>query len=131
MAKVTCLNAACHAAFNVEGKEVGDIVNCPKCGAPCTVLAEFGADFDIEVVKAPEPGKSLHHPARQICTNCGAVLGVRAATCPYCKADVRTGQAIKRQVEVKKKSNLPLLIAAGGAVLVAILVVVLLLVLNK
>ena len=130
--KVTCLNAECGTAFKVRDKEVGDIVNCPKCDTQCTVLAEFGADFDIEVVKPPpEPGKSLHHPARQICSNCGAILGVRAAICPYCDADVRTGKAVQRQVQVQKRSTGPLLIAAGVAVLVAILAVVLLLALKS
>jgi ribosomal protein L40E len=130
--KVTCPNTACGAVFKVEGKEVGDVVNCPKCGGQCTVLAEFSAEFDLEVVEAPpEPGKSLHHPARQICSNCGAVLGVRAAICPYCNSDVRTGKAVQRQVEVKKRNMAPVLIAAGAAVLVVVLGVVLLLVLKK
>ena len=56
---------------------------------------------------------------------------MRAAICPYCNSDVRTGKAEKRQVEVKKRSNGPVLIAAGVAVLVAVLGVVLLLVLKK
>ena len=130
--EVTCSNTACGTVFKVEGKEVGDIVNCPKCDAQCTVLAEFGADFDLEVVEAPpEPGKSLHHPARQICSNCGAVLGVRAAICPYCNSDVRTGKAIQRQTEVKKRNLVPVLIAAGVAVVVVIAGVVLLLMLKS
>ena len=130
--KLTCTNTACGTVFRVQGKEVGDVVTCPKCKTQCTVLAEFGADFDLEVVEAPpEPGKSLHHPARQICSNCGAVLGVRAAICPYCNSDVRTGKAVQRQAEVKKKNMLPVLIAAGVAVLVVIMGVVLLVVLKK
>jgi len=130
--EVTCLNTACGTVFKVEGKEVGDIVNCPKCDTKCTVLAEFGADFDLEVVEAPpEPGKSLHHPARQICSNCGAVLGVRAAICPYCNSDVRTGKAVQRQVQAKKKSMAPVLIAVGVAVVVLVVGIVLLLALKK
>jgi hypothetical protein len=130
--KVTCSNAACGTTFVVRDREVGDIVHCPKCSAECTVLAEFGADFDLEMVEAPpEPGKSLHHPARQICSNCGAVLGVRAAICPYCNSDVRTGKAVQRQVEAKKRNLAPVLIAAGVAVLVVVLAVVLLLALKQ
>ncbi|NLW51126.1 MAG: hypothetical protein GXY85_09850 [Candidatus Brocadiaceae bacterium] len=129
---VTCSAAGCGTTFTVQNKEVGDIVNCPKCGGQCTVLADFGADFDLEVIEAPpDPGKSLHHPARQICSHCGAILGVRAAICPHCGSDVRTGQAVQRQVQVEKKSKAPVLIASGVAVLVVLLAAVLLLVLTK
>lgn len=128
--EMTCSNAECQTVFTVEDKEVGDVVNCPKCDIQCTVLADFGADFDISTITPPEPGKSLHHPARQICTNCGAVLGVRAAICPYCRADIRTGAAIMHPVEEKKRNLRPVLIYAGVAGLVILGIVVLLVVLT-
>jgi predicted RNA-binding Zn-ribbon protein involved in translation (DUF1610 family) len=103
MAKtVTCSNAKCRTVIPAEGKAVGDIVACPKCGTSNTVLAEFGAEFEIETIEAPK-AKPIHHPARQVCTNCGAVLGVRAVTCPQCGGDVRTGRTIIRITREEKQ----------------------------
>jgi len=103
MAKtVTCSNAKCRTAIPAEGKAVGDIVACPKCGKSNTVLAEFGAEFEIETLESPK-AKPIHHPARLVCTNCGAVLGVRAVTCPQCGGDVRTGRTIMKITREEKE----------------------------
>ena len=40
-----------------------------------------------------------YHPARIVCTNCGAVLGARDATCTECGADVRSGEAVVKVEE--------------------------------
>ncbi len=91
-ATVTCSNPQCRAAIPAEGKEVGDSVTCPKCGAVNRVLADFGTEFDISTIETPDDAKPrVHHPARLKCTACGAILGVRDAVCPSCGGDVRTG----------------------------------------
>lgn len=103
MAKtVTCSNAKCRTVIPTEGRAVGDIVACPKCGTRNTVLAEFGTEFEIETIEAPK-AKPIHHPARLVCTNCGAVLGVRSVTCPQCGGDVRTGRTILRVTREEKE----------------------------
>lgn len=140
---LTCSNSKCRAIMPAEGRQVGDIVRCPKCGTGNTVLADFGAEFEIETLETPKEAKPIHHPARQVCTNCGAVLGVRAVTCPKCGGDVRTGRTIMRMTrEEKERAGLgavlfgkqtggkkrglarPLLIGAGVLCLIAIAVVV-------
>ena len=94
------------------------------------MLAEFSDDFEIETLTPRDAKAQMHHPARQVCTNCGAVLGVRAAICPKCHADIRTGQAVVTRQQVKtKKSSWPIVIGAivgviilaGAAVLIAAL----------
>ncbi len=125
MAKtVTCSNPKCMTVINTEGKEVGEKVECPKCGTPNKVLADFGSVFDISTIKEPEEGQKVFHPARQTCPNCGALLGVRATICPKCRADIRTGAvAAPTPVRKKKRSIVPLLV---GLVVVAAIVVLLL-----
>ncbi len=121
---VTCSNPKCMTVINTEGKEVGETVECPKCGTPNTVLADFGSVFDISTIKEPEEGQKVFHPARQTCPNCGALLGVRATICPKCGADIRTGAvAAPVPVRKKKRSIVPLLV---GLVVVAAIVVLLL-----
>ncbi len=101
---VTCSNANCRASIPAEGKPVGEVIKCPKCGTNNTVLAEFGDEFEIETIEAPK-AKPIHHPARQVCTNCGAVLGVRAVTCPKCGGDVRTGRTIMKVTREEKERH--------------------------
>jgi len=78
--EVRCPNSDCGKGFKLRDSLAGKKVRCPGCGT---------------VIKVPDrqaPPEPLHyHPARQICTNCGAVLGVRAIICPQCGGDVRTG----------------------------------------
>jgi len=102
MAKtVTCCNPKCRATIGAEGREVGARIRCPKCGTVNQVLADFGTAFDIPELQAAE--KKVVHPARQVCTNCGAVLGVRAAVCPKCGGDVRTGRTVMRITKEEKQ----------------------------
>lgn len=102
MAKsITCSNPKCRTAIRAEGREVGDRIPCPKCGTVNQVLADFGTAFEIPELHAA--GQKVSHPARLVCTNCGAVLGVRAAVCPKCGGDVRTGKTIMRVTKEEKQ----------------------------
>jgi len=78
--EVRCPNLDCRKGFKLRDSLAGKKVKCPACGT---------------VIKVPDrqatPEPLHYHPARQICTNCGAVLGVRAVICPQCGGDVRTG----------------------------------------
>jgi hypothetical protein len=105
-AMVTCPNPKCRTAIPADGKQVGESVTCPKCGAEARVFADFGTEFDISTIKAPQEGQApLHHPARLKCTACGAVLGVRDAVCPSCGGDVRTGMTHLRITEGEKAAK--------------------------
>ena len=127
---VTCSNPRCRTTINTEGKEVGQVVRCPKCGTENQVLAQFGSAFDLSGLTPPEGGNTVRHPARQVCENCGAVLGVRASICPKCHADVRTGAAIVNVGNERPRRNMKPLIIVGavlGIAIVAALIVVLVL----
>jgi len=122
-ANVKCTNPECGAVFQVERVEVGDTVVCPECGSEVEVREEFGDEFDTSTTEEPEEGGKVWHPARQQCPNCGAVLGVRAAFCPECGADIRTG-AVAAVGEAKRKFDFtPFLIGGGVIVALGILVV--------
>jgi predicted RNA-binding Zn-ribbon protein involved in translation (DUF1610 family) len=69
------------------------------------VLATFGDEFNISTIQAPEEGGKIFHPARQVCTACGAVLGVRDAVCPSCGGDVRTGRTQMRITKEEKRKR--------------------------
>lgn len=130
MSKVfTCGNPDCGVQIKAANREVGDVLECPKCGHEGKVLAEFPEEFEIETVEPPEEGEPQHHPARQICSNCGALLGVRDAFCPHCNADIRTGTVVMQAPEVDTRPAwvLPVAIGAGAAVVVAAVIIVLLL----
>jgi len=131
MSKVfICGNPDCGVKIKAPNREIGDVLKCPKCGHEGKVLADFPEEFDIETADPPAQGERQHHPARQICSNCGALLGVRDAICPHCGADIRTGTVVMRAPVVKKRPAwvLPVAIGAGAAVLVAAVVIILLLV---
>ncbi|KPK60353.1 MAG: hypothetical protein AMK73_08175 [Planctomycetes bacterium SM23_32] len=100
---VTCPNPKCRATISTKGKAVGDKVQCPKCGTETQVLATFGDEFNISSIEVPQEGGHILHPARQVCTACGAVLGVRDAVCPSCGGDVRTGRTQVRITREQKK----------------------------
>lgn len=117
---IRCPNAQCMATIDVGDSQVGDLVKCPKCGTPAQVLFEFDSAFDVETIKPLSEGQRMHHPARQVCSNCGAILGVRAATCTNCKADVRTGAAVVRKAEEKKRSVLPFVMLGAIGVLIVL-----------
>lgn len=121
---VTCSNPKCRTTINTEGREVGEMVECPKCGTPNQVLAEFGSAFDMSTIEEPEEGQEIFHPARQTCPNCGALLGVRAKRCPKCGADIRTGVVAEVVVEEKKRNLVPLFVGLGIVVLIVVLVVI-------
>jgi len=120
---VKCTNPECGAVFQVERVEAGDTVVCPECGSDVEVREEFGDEFDTSTTEEPEEGGKIWHPARQQCPNCGAVLGVRAAFCPECGADIRTG-AVAAMGEAKRKFDFtPFLIGGGVIVALGVLVV--------
>ncbi len=130
---VTCSDTGCGAVIPAEGKEIGATVTCAKCGAATQVLADFGDEFKIEGFEAPAPAKAgdgnggrghIAHPARQQCSNCGAILGVRDAICPKCNRDVRTGTAVEVVVEEKTFPLVPVLIGAGLGLVIIIAVVI-------
>ncbi len=126
---MACTNLNCRATLNVEGREAGTKVKCPKCGAVNEVQMDLGAGFDISTITEPQEGQRIAHPARQTCPNCGALLGVRASICPQCGMDVRTGAAVELKVE--KKGKMPLMLGiVGVVVLVVIIAVLVLLLLN-
>lgn len=104
-ATVTCSNPRCRAAIPAAEKQVGDSVTCPKCGTENRILADFGTEFDISTIEAPQEGRGVHHPARLKCTACGALLGVRDAVCPNCGGDVRTGMTHLRITEGQKAAK--------------------------
>lgn len=102
---ITCSEASCGATIQTAGKEVGAVVQCPKCGKSNTVLASFGDEFDLDSLM-PDDGEQTH-PARIKCTACGSLLGVRDAVCKNCGADVRSGVSqIRITREEKKKRGL-------------------------
>jgi predicted RNA-binding Zn-ribbon protein involved in translation (DUF1610 family) len=100
---MTCPNAACGATIGVAGREIGDTVTCPKCGQKAKVLAEVGKELDIELLTPDDVADG--HPARLKCTVCGAVLGVRDATCPKCGGDIRSGVTHIRITEEDKRRH--------------------------
>jgi hypothetical protein len=108
--------------IGVDGRDIGETVECVNCGTPNQVLAEFGSEFDISTIKPPENGEVMYHPARLTCSNCGAVLGVRDAYCPKCYADVRTGAAVVRPPEQKR--GLGVLWTVLGVIVVLIVLAV-------
>lgn len=117
---ISCSNSQCPMIIDVADMQIGDIVKCPTCGTPSKVLAEFDVDFDVETIEALPEGERMYHPARQICPNCGAVLGVRAAICPNCKADVRTGAAVFRETDETERNRLPFIMLGAIGLLIAL-----------
>ena len=130
--RVTCPNESCGKTYNVKDELAGKKVRCASCGA---VMAVPQAAQGLDETTAPPPQEEAipsHHPARQVCTNCGAVLGVRDTFCTKCGADIRTGIAKKHEVEEKKFPLGLVLAGAGGLIVVAIIVfVVIMLVKNR
>lgn len=100
---ITCSDAACGATINTVGKEIGEAVQCPKCGKENKVLATFGDEFDISGIMPADD--EVAHPARIKCTACGALLGVRDAVCKKCGADVRSGVSQVRITREEKEKR--------------------------
>jgi hypothetical protein len=117
---ISCSNSKCPMIIDVADMQIGDIVKCPACGVPSKVLAEFDNAFDVETVQPLPEGERMHHPARQVCPNCRAVLGVRAAICPNCKADVRTGAAVFRETDERVRNGLPFIMLGAIGLLIAL-----------
>jgi lysine biosynthesis protein LysW len=127
MAETTpCTNPECGASIDVRGREVGDVVQCPKCGTSTRVPMDLGPGFDISTIMEPREGPPLSHPARQQCPNCNALLGVRVKICPECGMDIRTGAAVVRVARKESKAPL-LLVIAGVAIVIAIVVLLVIL----
>ena len=107
--KVTCPNKQCGAALKLKDEAAGKKFRCPSCGTPIRVHAKAPAEPppSADESKQGEMPTGQFHPARQVCTNCGTVLGVRAKTCPGCGGDVRTGVTRMRiTAEEKEKSGI-------------------------
>ncbi|MFO7958408.1 MAG: hypothetical protein R6X33_15075 [Candidatus Brocadiia bacterium] len=110
--QVKCPHPDCGALFQVGDEMMGDTVECPGCNR------------EVPVEPAEEPTEAAagegvqHHPARQQCTNCGAILGVRETFCPQCGADIRTGEAAPAPAARQGLKLLPILI--GGGIFVAL-----------
>jgi len=125
-----CSNQDCGRAFRLKDEAAGKKIKCSQCGTVITVPAAAG-----QQAARPKQEASRPHPARQVCTNCGTVLGVRAMICPGCGGDVRTGVTqIRITAEEKRKAGIPVHIPlaqgrrtgrgrlAIGAVLVLVIV---------
>ncbi|MFW6189069.1 MAG: hypothetical protein ACOC7T_01440 [Planctomycetota bacterium] len=144
--ELTCTNEDCGEQFQVGDEMLGEMVECPNCGEAVLVEStepeqafpteeslsldagfgtEQGGSDAGEPAEAEEEEEDLvWHPARQECPNCGAVLGVREATCPECGADIRTGAVSEGPAEAEKFNWAPLII--GGGIVVALVVLVVL-----
>ncbi len=125
-----CPNAQCGMVLSLQDELAGKQVRCPQCGATIEVLLAGGQAAAKTPASEPEgtaeggAGQTMppgHHPARQVCSKCGAVLGVRAVFCPKCGADVRTGIAVGAKAGGAKKRNVvPLVIAGIGVIVLAL-----------
>ena len=104
--KIKCSNPECQGTFRVKDDLAGKKVECPKCGKPIQVPAKSK--------------KKRHHPARQECPNCGAILGVRETFCPQCGADIRTGEVSTGPTKKKRKIPWGPILKIGGLLLVLI-----------
>ena len=109
--EVKCPNPDCAKVFKVKDELAGKKGKCSQCGTAIHVPAAAPSGTPAGT---QEQAKAFqYNPARQICTNCGAVLGVRAMTCPQCGGDVRTGVTKMRvTAEEKKKAGLGKALAA-------------------
>jgi len=108
--------------LNLDDKFAGKKVRCPQCrtviSVPGAPVAGAAAAKPVVAAGGPSAGADAraaeqeavphpYHPARQVCTNCGAVLGVRDAICPNCGGDVRSGVTVMRiTADDKKKAGL-------------------------
>jgi hypothetical protein len=103
--ELICPNPVCARAYRVKDESAGKKLKCRNCGTVIEVPGGPGGQTDTSTVAAAEESTSMprHHPARLTCTNCGAVLGVRDATCSSCGGDVRSGVTIMRITEEDKE----------------------------
>lgn len=125
-----CPNAQCGTVLSLQDELAGKQVRCPQCGATIEVPLAGGQATAKTPAPGPEgaaeeaAGQAMppgHHPARQVCHTCGAVLGVRAVFCPKCGTDVRTGVAVEAKAGGAKKRNpAPLVIAGLGVIVLAL-----------
>jgi hypothetical protein len=103
--ELLCPNPVCARAYRLKDESAGKKLKCRNCGTVIDVPAAGAAPAETSTATAAAESTSLprHHPARLTCTNCGAVLGVRDATCPSCGGDVRSGVTIMRITEEDKQ----------------------------
>ncbi|MCK4284516.1 MAG: hypothetical protein KAX44_09385, partial [Candidatus Brocadiae bacterium] len=115
--RVRCPNPECGKLFSLKDEFRGKKVKCPGCGTAIPVPAAPGPQATVgepavsgPQATAPEPELKWdlpkHHPARLVCTNCGAVLGVRDKICPQCGGDVRSGVTVMISREEREKAGL-------------------------
>lgn len=99
---VRCPSRDCGKSFSLNDKLAGKKVRCTECN---TVILVPAAETTQARTPAPQQGVSppMHHPARLVCTNCGAILGVRDAICSRCGGDVRSGVTVMRTTKVEKQ----------------------------
>ncbi|MHC4787666.1 MAG: zinc ribbon domain-containing protein [Planctomycetota bacterium] len=94
--RIECSNPTCHRVFNLKIGTKAKRVRCRVCGTVTPVPL-------LEAPEASLKDSNKRHPARLVCTNCGAVLGVRDAICPGCGGDVRSGITIMKITEEEKR----------------------------
>jgi len=100
--EVVCPNPGCAKAYRLKDEMAGKKVRCRQCQSVIEVPADGSgsapssddATTGLMLEGQDSSSSHVHHPARLTCTNCGAVLGVRDATCPQCGGDVRSGVTI-------------------------------------
>lgn len=115
--RVRCPNPECGRVFSLKDELGGKKVTCSRCGMTIPVPAASGAQATVgePAVSGPQataPDLELesalprYHPARLVCTNCGAVLGVRDKICRQCGGDVRSGVTVMISREDREKAGL-------------------------
>ncbi len=134
--EVTCTNPECGETFPVGEDMLGETILCPRCARPVLVEGEQKplevlraagqqARAEGEASRAGQPGTEpsrVHHPARQVCPACGAILGVRVTYCPNCGTDIRTG-GISQEREARELGVSAVLLTGGLLVGLAVVVV--------
>jgi len=120
--EVVCPNPGCAKAYRLKDEMAGKKVRCRQCQSAIEVPADGAAASSDDATTGlmlegqDSPSAHVHHPARLTCTNCGAVLGVRDATCPQCGGDVRSGVTIMNiSREEKERHGLAKLFLGAGA----------------